>query len=159
MVIYSIENHAAVLTLKFITIMDYTSIRLLTVALAVVLFIAGWVMLLRGYKKYGYSFAWTLAPFAGIIFSFPIYFALKEKALMKAGDDSAAKSAHKQLIAAVWAVAAGFLWVFVSGVAFFLSGFKTGDVHIGNRMQLIFIGICAICVLFLIAVLLLGRKK
>ncbi len=140
-------------------IADYTTFRLLLIALAIVLFITGWIMLLRGYKKYGYSFAWTLAPFAGIIFSFPIYFALKEKALKLAGDDRSVKGAHRQLIAAVWATVAVFLWILISGVAFFMSAFETMDVNMGNWMQLIFIGVCAICVLLLIAILLLGKKK
>ncbi len=129
-----------------------------SVILMFLLFVAGEIILIRGYKKYHYSLAWVLVPFVGVILSFPVYFGLKEAFFKNSRDEVKAKIAHKQLIAGIWFIVAIILWIMISGVTAIFPGLSTGNIDSAYWMQLLCFGLYAICLIYLIIVLLLRRK-
>lgn len=133
------------------------------------MFVAGWVLLIRGYRRYDFHPLVFLIPFAvGAILSFPAYFMLKERYLKKSGaSDEAIARTHRQTVLGFAFVIAFIAVTCVTTVGFFVQSFDTFQATGAETLDLdgtvwgrgMFLGALAVSALYAAASLRLNSRK
>lgn len=137
------------------------------IVISILLFATGLGLMIRGIRRYNFNILTLLIPFLGVLFSFPVYYALKESYLKKRSAPAVeVEREHRLTVLGLVFVAVFWIAILVMGVWSFTGAFDVsaagGDMTPVLKAvwpMRLFWSMVAVCVAYVVAFAIVGRCK